>query len=80
MGSLESIICKSYGYLTESSIKELKDIMGENFKIVVKTYTHDRFEVSIKEFENLEKEIFDDIREVYINADTYRSLVSMMTN
>lgn len=80
MGSLESIISRAYGYLTESSIKELKDIMGENFKIVVKTYNHARFEISIKEFENLEKEIVDDIREVYINADTYRSLMSMMTN
>lgn len=80
MGSLESIISRSYGYLTKSSIKELKDIMGENFKIVVKTYNHDRFEISIKEFENLEKEIVDDIREVYINADTYGSLISMMAN
>ena len=78
MGKLADILLSGYGFLTEDSLKELKKIMGGNFKIVVKTYNYDRFIVTINQLENLRKEVTDDIKEVFVDASTYNSLIKMM--
>lgn len=78
MCKLKEILFSEFGFLTEETLKDLKDLMGGNFKIVARTYEHNRFIVSINEFERLDSDIIDDISDIFIPSDTYNILKSLI--
>lgn len=74
MKDLREIILDDNGILTKDTVKDLKAIMGADFEIVVKTHKPDRLLVTIKEFECLDKEIIDDIKDIYIPMEEFENL------
>ena len=78
MSKLANVLLSGYGFLTDETIKDLKDIMGGNFKVVIRTYEHGRLFKTINELENIDEEIDEDIRDVFIDAETYNTLINLM--
>lgn len=63
-------IVESYGYIPSQKVNEIVEVAPE-LEVVIKSYEHGRPIVPIKDLNCTLESINYDVREVFVNADTY---------
>lgn len=67
------------GYVNEKELNQMIELFGEDFKVVVKGVTRNRWVVKLKDLETFEDKINESILEVFMTSSDFERLETVVT-